>query len=70
MPAQTAAAAPTVGEIARRLGVHVHQVEYVVRTRGIRPSAVAGNARIFSEADVERIGAELVRIASHGEARP
>jgi hypothetical protein len=54
--------APTVGEIARRTGNLVHRVEYVIRSRGIKPVAVAGNARIFSEADVAHIASELRRI--------
>ena len=54
----------TVGEIARRTGSHIHQVEYVVRAREIRPASRAGNARVFSETDVERIASELRRIAS------
>jgi len=53
---------PTVGEIARRLGVPVHRVEYVIRARAIAPCGRAGNARVFTEADVARIGAELRRI--------
>lgn len=46
---------PTVGEIARRLGVSTHQIEYLIRSRRIQPSGRAGNARVFSEKDVERI---------------
>ena len=53
---------PTVGEIARRLGVPVHRVEYVILTRGIEAQGRAGNARIFSAGDVKRIDAELRRI--------
>ena len=53
---------PTVGEIARRLGVAVHRVEYVISARGIRPHGRAGNARVFTESDVRRIASELRRI--------
>jgi DNA-binding transcriptional MerR regulator len=53
---------PTVGEIARRLGVPVHRVVYVIESRGIRPAGRAGTARIFSEADVAYIASELRRI--------
>ena len=52
----------TVGEIARRFGVGVHRVEYVIRARGIPPSGWAGNARIFADADVDYIASELRRI--------
>jgi hypothetical protein len=55
-------AAPTIGEIARRLGEPVHRIEYVVRSRDIQPASWAGNARIFSEADVDFIRSELRRI--------
>lgn len=57
-------AAPTVGEIARRIGAPIHRVEYIIRARNIRPSAVAGNVRVFSEADVNRIASEIRRIDS------
>jgi len=53
----------TVGEIARRLGREVHRVEYVIRSRRIRPSGWAGHARVFRDADLEYIAAELQRIA-------
>jgi hypothetical protein len=49
--------------ISRRLGVPVHKVEYVIRARAIKPVAWAGNARVYSEADVARIAAELHLIA-------
>ncbi len=55
----SAPAMPTVGEIARRLAEPVHRVEYILRTRNIRPSGIAGNSRVYTEEDVERIAAEL-----------
>ena len=57
-----APAFPTVGEIARRLGVSCHQVEYVLRARRMQPCGRAGNARVFSEADVAKVAAELQSI--------
>ena len=54
--------APTIGEIARRLGVAVHRVEYVVRTRNIHPVSRAGNLRVFSESGVDLIARELQRM--------
>jgi len=54
--------APTVGEIARRLAVPIHRVEYVIRTRNLAPVSRAGNCRVFSEADVAFIGAQIRRI--------
>ena len=53
---------PTVGEIARRLRESIHRIEYVIRARKIQPSGWAGNARVFTEADVDRIASELRRI--------
>ncbi len=53
---------PTVGEIARRLGEPVHRIEYVIRSRNILPSGRAGNVRVFTDLDIDRIGSELHRI--------
>lgn len=53
----------TVGEIARRLGREVHRIEYVIRSRNIRPVGWAGHARVFRDADLDRIASELRRIA-------
>jgi len=58
----TTEAMPTLGEIARRLGQPVHRIAYVIRSRGITPAATAGNARVFTEADVDHISSELRRI--------
>jgi len=54
--------AATVGEIARRLGEPLHRIEYVIRTRGLKPEFRAGHAGIYSEGDVQYIAAELRRI--------
>ena len=53
---------PTVGAIAERLGKPLHRIEYIIRARKIQPTGVAGNVRVFSESDVERISRELNRI--------
>lgn len=63
----SSARVPTVGEIARRLGEPVHRVEYIIRSRKIRPASHAGNCRVFSEDDVVRIGSEIQRIDSKKE---
>lgn len=52
----------TVGEIARRLDREVHRIEYIIRSRGIAPVCWAGHARVFSDADLDRIASELNRI--------
>ncbi len=53
---------PTVGEIARRIGCPIHRVEYVIRARGLTPKGRAGNARVFTEDDVQFIASEIRRI--------
>ena len=53
----------TVGGIARRLGQEVHRIEYVIRSRNIRPVGWAGHARVFRDADLDRIASEIRRIA-------
>ncbi|MBC7835118.1 MAG: helix-turn-helix domain-containing protein [Phycisphaerales bacterium] len=68
MPAPNPSVVLTVGEIARRLGVPVHRVEYVIRTRDIHPSVLAGNLRVFTEADLDHIGTELRRTSPGGRA--
>jgi hypothetical protein len=56
--------------IAQQQDVPIHRVEYVIRSRRITPAAKAGNARVFSEQDVQHIGAELRRIAEkRGKSR-
>lgn len=59
--------APTVGEIARRLGESLHRVEYVIRSRNIQPASRAGHVRIFAEADVAHIADELRQIDARQE---
>ena len=54
--------APTVGEIARRLGEPVWRIEYLIRSRHIQPISRAGNARVFTDDDVHRIARELKRM--------
>ena len=60
----------TAGQIARQLNAPLHRVEYILRTREVRPIGRAGNIRVFAEADVEYIRAELRRIDAEREAAP
>lgn len=54
-----------VGAIARRFDMPVSRVEYVLRTRpDLKPLGRIGNARLFGQATVEKIGEELERIAA------
>ncbi len=55
--------AATPGVIARRFGEPLHRVLYVIQSRKIVPCGRVGIYRVFSEADVRRIGDELRRIA-------
>lgn len=57
----------TIGEIASKLGVPVHRVGYVIRTRAIAPAGRAGIARVFSDSDLSQIESELNRIESDRE---
>ena len=54
----------TVGVISRELEKPIHRVEYVIKSRGIKPESRAGNCRVFSESAVQRIASELRRIDS------
>ena len=56
------AALPTVGTIASRTKRSHHQIEYLIKSRGIKPIGRAGNAYVYSEASVGQIQAELDRI--------
>lgn len=57
----------TVGRIARRLGVPVHRVQYVVDRKAIPPSAYAGRLRLYSREAVSRIRYELTAIDAKRE---
>ncbi len=63
----------TVGEIRRRAAVRIkarvglHQIEYVLRKRGIQPSGRAGNALIYTDADLDYIVTELKKIRAERE---
>lgn len=52
----------TTGEIARRLGVAVHRVEYVISTRRIQAAGRAGIAKVYSDAQLRYIEKELKQI--------
>jgi hypothetical protein len=49
----------TPGHIAARLGESIHRIDYIIRTRGIRPAAYAGRLRLFDRDGVARIRHEL-----------
>lgn len=60
----------TVGVIAAELGVPLHRVQYVLRTRrSIRPKAVAGRLWLYDSDDIRQVEAELRRIGRGGRRR-
>jgi len=61
----------TVGKVSQQLGVPLHRLQYVLRSRPhIQPTATAGRLRLFDEQAVRSIEAELRKIdrrgANHG----
>jgi DNA-binding transcriptional MerR regulator len=52
----------TVGVIARKLDTTYHQIDYLIKARGIRPTLRAGNLRVFDEAAEAQIAAELAKL--------
>lgn len=63
----TAPRAPTAGAIASLGNQPLHRVLYVIKTRGIKPAAIAGSARVFSPEDVQFILGECRRIERERE---
>ena len=54
-----------LGDIASLLGVPVHRVSHVVRTRGIAErERVGGHFRLWDAAGVSRIKGELTKIGA------
>jgi len=49
----------TPGVIARELGVPLHRVLYVLRSRDIEPVARAGTLRLYDNAAIARVRHEL-----------
>ena len=52
----------SVGEIARQENVAIHKVSYVIRSRNIKPTLIAGGRYFYDEPTTRRIGSELRRI--------
>jgi hypothetical protein len=49
----------TTGRIAGRLGVPLHRVSYIIRSRRIKPAALAGRLRLYDREAVAMIRHEL-----------
>ena len=56
----------TTGQIASELGVPVHRVLYVLRSRELKADAKAGHYRLYGEKVLEEVRREL---SSIGELR-
>jgi DNA-binding transcriptional MerR regulator len=52
----------TVGVLAKRLGIPIHRVEHLIRSRNIKPTSRAGNSRVFSESDLTKLASIVQRI--------
>ena len=57
----------TTGKIATQLNEPLHRILYAVRTRGISPTSIAGNVRVFEAEQVEQIASALRDIDSRRE---
>ncbi len=49
----------TTGRIAGKLGVPIHRVSYIIRSRGLKPAALAGRLRLYDREAVAMIRHEL-----------
>lgn len=62
----TAPSLATPGVIARRMGVPLHRVQYILRTRShIQPVARAGTLRLYDSKTVALVRDELTAIDAH-----
>ncbi len=60
----------TVGRLAEETGASVPRIEYILRTRPhIRPSALAGHARLYDAEALAEIRYELNVIAARRAAK-
>jgi hypothetical protein len=59
----------TVGQIAIRLAVPIHKIEYLIRSRNIAGIGRVGNLRVFGAADLDFIASELRRIDAQRQGR-
>jgi len=54
----------TLTKIAKDLGVPTTRIDYVIKSRRLRPMCFAGNARVFDEETAATIAAEVRKIES------
>lgn len=60
----------TSGVIVERTGVPFHQVGYIIKSRGIRPVAKAGNSLIYNEEAVASVREAAEQIRSRRSRNP
>lgn len=51
----------SIGELVSELGVPLHRIQYLLRSRGLKPTARAGNAFVYGPDTLARLQAELER---------
>ena len=57
----------TPGKVAEYLGVPIHRIHYVLRSRPhLQPAATAGRLRLFDDETIEQIAKELQTIDGKG----
>lgn len=59
----------SVGDIGRKLNVPAHRVDYVIKSRGVRPVARIGGWRVFDRDGAERITRGVAEIERRREHR-
>ena len=59
----------TVGQIAQRLGISLHQAKYAIETYRIKPRMRIGITRVWSEEDLPRIKSAVARVAANRGGR-
>lgn len=51
----------TVGQLAERLGIRIHQARYLIARTGTKPTANAGARFVYSDNDLVALRAALVQ---------
>ena len=57
----------TVGEVASRLGVPLHRVDYAIRSRRIAATVTAGGRRLYGDDAIDVIARVLGQITERRE---
>jgi hypothetical protein len=52
-----------MAQMRKALGAEGYQIDYIIRKLGIEPIGRFGQARVFDQAAVDRVGEEIRRIA-------